>query len=115
MIYRTNKKTFCGLICFIFILTSFTFIPAHVMSSDGVKEGADIVLQDDQVRTGALNSYTRSSIIVNNVRFNLCVDTLVFNPRGDEIPLSDINAAEEVKLFENQGCIRKIKVLRFAH
>jgi len=68
----------------------------------------------DVTITGELNEYSKKSLIVDHFRYPLCKKLKVFSPRNHLIPYKDIDAAEEVTLFMNKRCVRKIKVLRFA-
>lgn len=115
MTYRIHKIISGFISLLILFCFVFPFTTGDVLSSEEVKEDANFVMPADQTRTGDMNSYSKNSIVVNNVRFRLCPNTLVFNFKGKEISFTDIDAAEKVKLFENKGCVRKIIVLSFAH
>ncbi len=69
----------------------------------------------DTITTGIMEGYSNDYIIVNNVRYGFCRGIKIFNKKGKELPLRDMDAALEVQLYESGGCVNKIIVLRFAH
>jgi hypothetical protein len=89
-------------------------ITAGPYASESIEEKPDTVLSSDHAITGEFNEFSKNYIVVESIRYSLCKNVKVFTPQNRMIPISDIDAAEEVKLFSNKGCVRKIKVLRFA-
>ena len=126
MLKKTGQKMEAPMTCrpyrlltsYMAVLLIFLCIGAMVskdgMSSQHKEEGPNRSLPSDYIITGVMNEYSERYIVVENSRHRLCKDVMVFTPRNTLIPLKDIDAAEEVKLFENNRCVRKIKVLRFA-
>ena len=111
MIYRSYSLLLTVISIFLFI---GAVASTDVMSSQDREERPNKSRSSDYIVTGQMNDYSENYIVVDNRRHRLCKDVMVFTPRDTLIPLKDIDAAEEVKLFENNGCVRKIKVLRFA-
>lgn len=86
---------------------------SDISTAAEIEEEADTVMYSDYIITGEMNGYTKNSIKVDDVTYSFCDKIIIFTPKNQRIPLRDIDAAEEVKLFENRKCVRKIKVLRF--
>ncbi len=109
------KITGCASIFLIFMISLFlSLIPVDIVYAEEFEETADMTIPSDYIVAGKMNKYSAKSISVNNSRYSLCREVMIFTPRNTMIPLKDIEAAEEVKLFQNKGCVRKIKVIRFA-
>ena len=85
------------------------------LSSDEYEKSAHGTLVSDKITTGLMDEFSRRMIVVDGVKYSLCKDVMVYNNAGVLILLKDIEAALEVKLFRNSGCVRKINVLSFAH
>lgn len=83
--------------------------------AENYEETAHTVLDSDNVITGMMDDFSKSMIIADGTRYSLCKDVMVYNTADTLIPLNDIEAALKVKLFSNNGCVRKISVLSFAH
>jgi len=102
------------------ILVSIALIAIFLLASPGtasaeeIEEAPNMIMPDDNVITGPMSEYSNIWIIVNDIRYPLCKNVKVFNPRNRLMNYKNIDAALEVKLFENKNCVRKIKVLRFA-
>ena len=109
-----KKKISTSLFC-IMLFLSFAVLTAHnVMSSTDIEEEADMVKKSDNIISGKMIKFSKNMIVVDNIGHSLCKDVKVFTPRNHLRSLKDLEGAEEVRLFQNRRCIRKIKVLRFA-
>jgi hypothetical protein len=84
------------------------------MSSRDIEETANKIMSSDNIITGEMDEYSGRYIVVDNVRYRLCKVVKIFTPLNKMISIKNIGGAEEVKLFRNSGCVRKINVLRFA-
>lgn len=111
MIYM-SKKIIAPSIFFLALMLSLFFI---VAPEGDAAEDAGAALTSQNIVTGKMDEYSRSFIIVDNVRYGFCNGIKFFNMNNKEIPLRDIDAALEVELYESNGCIEKIIVLRFAY
>ncbi len=100
----------------ILILPSLMFVisTTSTLSAEEIEEKADTVLYNDTVVTGAFDEYKGQAVIVEGTRYFICSKIKAFSPRNGMIDLKDIEGAEEVKLFIDGTCVRKIKVLRFS-
>jgi hypothetical protein len=92
----------------------FVFAAGNVLSSDNAEETPDTVLPYDDVITGKMDDFSERLIYVDGFGYRFCDTVKIFNPANRMIQLENIEAATEVKVFSNKGCIRKIKVLQFA-
>jgi len=110
-IHKPVSRNIITLILFLFIFTVGTGV---VMSSEEIEETAEMTLSGDTALIGKMDDYSSRSIIVDNVRYTLCDNIKIFSPRDTMLPLNDIDTAQEVRLFINNNCVRKINVLRFA-
>ncbi len=109
-IYRTPIT-----VAFLILLLFMPYtIPSTVLSFQSIEEDAEMTMPYDYLVIGDMEDYSKSSIIVNNSRYDFCKKIIIFSPQNTMLPLEDIDAAEIVKLFINGGCVRKVKVLRFA-
>lgn len=91
------------------------FISANtLMGSEYVEETPDAVLPYDDVITGKMDDFSERLIYIDGFGYRFCDNVKIFNPRNRLIQLENIEAAVEVKVFSNKGCVRKMKVLRFA-
>ncbi len=111
---KTTKRMLSSTIFILLsVLLIFTLNINAATSSETVEEDANTVLPNDIVTTGEINKYSKDAIIVNDIRYIFCSNVKVYNTHNRLIFIQDLDAAEEVKLFENKRCVRKIKVLRF--
>jgi hypothetical protein len=80
-----------------------------------VEETGDTVLSYDTVIEGTMQSYSDSSIEVDEISYSLCEGVVVFNNINMIIPQSDLANAEVIKIFNDnrKNCVRKIKVIKF--
>ncbi len=99
---------------FISLLFIFQIAPITAGSFESIEEKADTSRPSDSIVIGDMDSYSNSSIILDNFRYSFCRQFVVYSPLNSRLNLNDIDAAVKVKLFINDGCVRKIKVLRFA-
>ena len=83
-------------------------------SSKKIEDGGDNVLPFDDVITGTMDEMKNRLIYVDGMGHRLCKEIQLFTPLNVHIPLENIEGAEQVKIFKNKGCVRKIKVLYFA-
>lgn len=83
-------------------------------SASAIEEGQDTVFAFDDVISGKFKEYANRTIYIDGLGYKLCKNVKIFNPVNMIISDSDIEGAVEVKLFQNNGCIRKIKILRYA-
>ncbi len=114
MIYIAKKRISYPVFIMILVLSVFIITVGNSFSSEHIEESADMKLPSDTVITGEMNEYSEISIVVDNTRYSLCSNVRIFSPRNRVILFRDIEGAEEVKLFRNKDCVRKINVLRFA-
>ncbi len=115
MRYTVRIRVCASTIFFIFIISLFSFtISGDVIYAEEIEETADMTIPSDYIVTGKMNKYSGKSISVNKSQYSLCREVMIFTPRNTMISLKDLEAAEEVKLFQNKGCVRKIKVIKFA-
>ncbi len=98
----------------ILFLLLFNINPAAVMSSENIEENANMVKASDHIITGKMDEFSKRGIVVNNTGYRLCSGVNIFNRLNMIIPLKDLAGAEEITLFKNRGCVRKVKVLTFA-
>ena len=109
------KKISSASICFTLLISFFlTVNSGNNIYAQEIEETADTVLASDDIITGKMKEFSENGIVVDRIRYSFCKGVNIFTPRGRLIPLKDIGAAEEVKLFRNNGCVRKVKVIRFA-
>jgi hypothetical protein len=114
MFYIKNTST--GIISLL-LLCSFLFIAASgsIASAEEVEETAETKFYSDIIVIGKMEEYSKRSIVVNNARYDLCSNVIVFSPADKRISIDNIDAAVTVRLFlKNYTCVRKINVLRFA-
>ncbi len=114
MTYTAKNRVSDSLFAMILIVFVFIITAGEAMTFENFEEDANMVMPSDMIITGKMNEYSESSIVVDGIRYSLCNGVKIFTPRNRMIPLKDIDAAEDVKLFRNNDCVRKIKVLRFA-
>lgn len=108
------KNIAITLTCLILIFFMPYVIPGIVISSQEIEEDAEMTMPFDNVVIGDMDNYFRDLIIVDDVRYGFCAKFNIFSPTNSLMALKDIGPAEKVKLFINGGCVRKVKVLRFA-
>ena len=125
----TNTKRSFLLICIsILLLITLVFSSSEVSAqeeigremdapydSDQYEDTAHTVLDSDDVIIMEMDEFTESAIIVDGARYSFCNNFKVYNTADILMPLNDLEAALEVKLFIDDWCVRKITVLRFAH
>lgn len=112
MIDRATKTALSSFILAVFMLVFIC--AANAGKSEYSEETSDIVLPHDNVISGTMDDFSERVIYVDGIGYRFCDSVKVFNPRNKLIQIEDIEAAVEVKVFNNKGCIRKMKVLRFA-
>lgn len=104
-----NITTFTLMLFFI-LLTNAAVIATDF---DEMEETAEMIMERDSIITGKMTDFSKSAITVDNSSRRLCDGLKIFSPNNHIIPIKDIKGAEDVKLFVNRGCVRKIVVLRF--
>jgi hypothetical protein len=114
MIDIVKKSALSSLILLAVCMLISIFAAGNVMSSENAEETADTVLPYDDVITGKMDDFSERLIYVDGFGYRFCDNVKIFNPRNRLIQLENIEAAVEVKVFVNKGCIRKIKVLQYA-
>jgi hypothetical protein len=114
MIDIVKKSALSSLILLAVCMLVFTFAANNVMSSEYAEETPDTVLSYDDVITGNMDDFSERLIYVDGIGYRFCDKVKIFNPGNRLIQLENIEAATEVKVFVNKGCVRKIKVLQFA-
>ena len=111
---NTNKKIISVPVFFMVFALLMAFAVNEAVYAEDMEEDANTAMSSDSVITGDMNEFSKRAIVVDYVRYNLCKNVRVYGMQGKLIALRDLDAAQEVKLFRNSGCVRKIKVLRFA-
>ncbi|KPJ97542.1 MAG: hypothetical protein AMK71_13170 [Nitrospira bacterium SG8_35_4] len=114
MIDRVKKSALSAFIVLAACMLVVIFAPGIVMSSDYAEETPDTVLPYDDVITGTMDDFSERLIYVDGIGYRLCDTVKIFNPRNRMIKLENMEAAIDIKVFVNKGCIRKIKVLQYA-
>ncbi len=109
-----HRKSLLTALFLSLLLFIFQIAPITAGSFESIEEEADTSRPSDSIVIGDMDSYSTSSIIVDNFRYSFCKKFVIYSPLNSRINLNDIDAAEKVKLFVNDGCVRKVKVLRFA-
>jgi len=104
-----NFSTFTLMLSFI-LLTTATAIEAPY---DEMEETAEMIMERDSIIAGKMTDFSRSAIVVDNSSKRLCDEVKIFSPNNHIIQIKDLKGAEDVKLFINRGCVRKIVILRF--
>ncbi|GEM_PF-4252261 len=109
------KKTISASVLSLVLLLFFSGVNAGgAMSYEGTEENANMVRASDRIITGRMDEFSQRGIVVNNTGYRLCRGVRVFSSLNMVIPLSDLDSAEDVRLYKSRGCVRKIKVLTFA-
>ncbi|NOZ70283.1 MAG: hypothetical protein GXP46_13840 [Deferribacteres bacterium] len=109
------KKIISAPVLSLVLLLLFSSVNATgAMSHENTEENANMVRASDRIITGRMDEFSKRGIVVNNTGYRLCNGVRVFSRLNTIIPLSDLDSAEDVRLFKSRGCIRKIKVLTFA-
>ena len=114
MIDIVKKSALGSCIVLAVCMLTVTFAAGNAMSSEYAEETADTVLPYDDVMTGTMDDFSERLIYVDGIGYRYCDTVKIFNPRNMMISRENIEAAIDVKVFVNKGCVRKIKVLRFA-
>jgi hypothetical protein len=114
MIDRVKKTALSLFMIPAVCLLIFTYAGNTATGAEYVEETSDTVLPYDDVISGTMDDFSERVIYVDGIGYRFCDSVKVFNPRNKLIQIEDIEAAVEVKVFSNKGCIRKMKVLRFA-
>ena len=109
-----RKHSILSTAAIIFFLVMFSVVFITSASTIDYEETANTVLDSDEVITGIMDEFSKKMIIVDGIRYSLCKDVMAFNTAKMLIHLKNIEAAVEVKLFRNKGCVRKILVLKYA-
>ena len=107
---KINRKLLFAITFSLLMLTA-----AFTAVAIDYEETADTVLDSDQVISGRMDEFSKRMIIIDGTRHSLCKNVMVYNNAGILIHIKDIEAAVNVKLYRNKGCVRKINVLSFAH
>jgi len=109
------NKTVSGIvIMLILFLSIFTAGTSVVVLAEEIEETSEITLYNDTTLIGKMNDFSRRSIIVDDIRYTLCDNIIIFSPHDTRVSINDMDAAKEVRLFINDNCVRKINVMRFA-
>lgn len=95
-------------------LIAVSLTAGEVRGSENIEESADTVLPYDDVLTGMMGDVTKRLIYVDGLGYRLCKEIKIFTPFNTLMLLENIEGAEKIKIFSNNGCVRKIKVLHFA-
>ena len=114
MIEIARKIALTSLTLVLTALIAVSLTAGEVRGSENIEENADTVLPYDDVLTGMMGDVTNRLIYVDGLGYRVCKEIKIFTPSNKIMPLEDIEGAEQVKIFTNKGCIRKIKVLHFA-
>ncbi len=114
MIEILKKTILTALTLVLTALIAVSLTVGEARGSENIEEGADTVLPYDDVITGAMDEMTKRLIYVDGLGYRLCKEIIIFTPINTIMPSENIEGAEEVKIFKNKGCVRKIKVLHFA-
>jgi hypothetical protein len=96
-----------------FLLLVLIIPSGPAMSSEEIEETAETTLSRDDTLIGKMTDYSTRAIYVNDLSYYFCRNPRIFSPRNKVISLDNIDTAKEVKLFINNGCVRKVHVLRF--
>jgi len=110
-INKTVSGTMIILTLFLFIFFAGTGV---IVSAEEIEETSEITLYNDTTLIGKMNEISRRSIIVDDIRYTLCDNIIIFSPHDTRVSLNNMDAAKEVQLFINDNCVRKINVMRFA-
>ncbi len=114
MIEIVKKITLTSLTFVLTALIAVSLTAGEARSSEKIEEGADTVLPYDDVLTGIMGDVTNRLIYVDGLGYRLCEEIKIFTPFNTLMLLENIEGAEKIKIFSNNGCVRKIKVLHFA-
>ncbi len=114
MIEILKKIMLTSLTLALTVLIPVSLTAGEARSSDKIEDAADTVLPYDDVIRGEMDEMTNRVIYVDGMGHRLCKEVKLFTPINILIPLENIEGAEQVKIFKNKGCVRKIKVLHFA-
>ena len=114
MIEIVKKITLTSLTLVLTTLLAVSLTAGEVRGSENIEESADTVLPYDDVLTGMMGDVTNRLIYVDGIGYRICKEIKIFTPSNKLMPLEDIEGAEQVKIFTNKGCVRKIKILHFA-
>ncbi len=114
MIYRLKKIIFASIFPFLIVPLVLAVTVKNVLPSENAEERPDMERPTDYIVTGTFDKYSSKYIEVDGRSHSLCKNVKIFTHKNKLIHPKDIDAAEKVKLFKNSGCVRKIKVLRFA-
>jgi len=114
MIKRAIKSILSFTLILALCMLVTMFAAGSGMSSDYAEETPDTVLPDDQVISGTMDDFSEHLIYVDGIGYRFCDRIKVFNPRNKMITVENLEAAVEVKLFNSNGCVRKLKVVRYA-
>ena len=111
MIYKDNKLISVSTLFLILFVSVFMMISG---ADNAGADADDILLPSDIEITGKMDSYSRSSITLDKVRYTLCSDVKLFSKSGRKLSFENLATAVYVKLIGNDICLRKIIVLKFA-
>ena len=97
-------------------LTVLTILVLSPVVGAELEEDPDAVLFTDRVIEGNLQVESDESVMIGEEEFDLCTEWHLYDPRGRYVDRDLIKNAEMVRAFfdGSRGCIRKIKVLKFA-
>jgi len=113
MTYKTRIIIAVSALTLMGFPVSMTYSTATAASFDEMEETAEMIMDRDNIITGKMTDFSKSNIVVDSSSQRLCSELKIFSPNNHIIPLGDLKGAEDVKLFVNRGCVRKIVVLRF--
>ena len=114
MIEMVKKIILTSLTLTLTALIAVSLTAGEVRGSEDIEESADTVLPYDDVLTGMMGDVTNRLIYVDGMGYRICKEIKIFTPSNTLMPLEDVEGAEQVKIFTNKGCVRKIKILHFA-
>lgn len=114
MIKRTNKTALSMMLLLALCMLIPMFASSSEAGSEYAEETADTVIPYDDVITGKMDDFSERLIYVDGIGYRFCDSVKIFNPANRLIPIEGVDAAIDVKVFSNKGCIRKVKILRFA-
>ena len=109
-----KKITFSSTLFLAIISCVLVMAAGEVMSAEHSEESADTVMPDDEVITGMVSDYSDRLVYVDGLGYRLCKNVKIYNTVNKIITMEEFNEVKEVKVFRSNGCVRKIKILRFA-
>ncbi len=107
-------KTSISIVTLMLLSSLFISFTASAAPSKYIEENADTIMSNDNIITGVITDLSKKSIEVDHFSQKICSNVLIFTPGNQIISVDELDTAEEVRLFMNSGCVRKIQVLRVA-